>query len=63
MASTPYYRRVAEGRWVVPNTSYALEALPDGSYQFFSYGTPVFTVETFEDAEQALADLVGAMLL
>ena len=64
MTVTPaYYRRVADGRWVVPKTNYALEALPCGSYQFFSYGKPAFTVATFLEAEQALADLLDAGLL
>jgi hypothetical protein len=61
--ASAYFRRVAHGRWVVPKTNYALEALPCGSYQFFSYGKPAFTVATFLEAEQALADLLDAGLL
>ena len=64
MTVTPaYYRRVADGLWVVPKTNYALEALPCGSYQFFSSGKPAFTVDSFPEAQQALADLLDAGLL
>jgi hypothetical protein len=48
---------------VVPKTNYALEALPCGSYQFFSSGKPAFTVATLLEAEQALADLLDGGLL
>ena len=61
--SPAYYRRVADGRWVVPKTNFALEALPCGSYQFFSGGKPTFTVDSFLEAEQALVDLLDGGLL
>jgi len=53
-----YFRRVAADRWVVQGTAYALEALSDGTYQFFSSGRPVFTVASLLEADQALTDLL-----
>ena len=55
-----YWRRVAKDRWVVAKTGYALQKLPDGTYQFFSGGKPVFTVATLLEADQALADVLDA---
>jgi len=55
-----YFRRVAHGRWVVQGTAYALEALPDGTLQFFSSGRPAFTVASLLEADEALADLLDA---
>jgi hypothetical protein len=55
-----YWRRVAPTRWVVTGSTYALEALPDGTYQFFSAGKPSFTVSTLLEADQALADLLDS---
>jgi hypothetical protein len=53
-----YWRRVAADRWVVKDTAYALEQLPDGTYQFFSGGKPSFRVSSLQEADQALADLL-----
>ena len=53
-----YFRRVAIDRWVVQGTAYALEALPCGTFQFFSSGRPVFTVASLLEADQALTDLL-----
>ena len=53
-----YWRRVASDTWVVRGTAYALEQLPDGTYQFFSSGRTAFTVSTLLEADQALADLL-----
>ena len=61
MTSFPrYWRRVATDRWVVTGTAYALEQLPDGTYQFFSSGRPSFTVNTLQEADQALTDLLDS---
>ncbi len=62
MPPANYWRRVAPDRWVVTGSKYALEAQPDGSYQFFSSGKPVFTVTTLHEADQALADLIDVEL-
>jgi hypothetical protein len=59
VAMTPrYFRRVAADRWVVQGTAYALQALPEGTFQFFSSGRPVFTVASLLEADQALTDLL-----
>jgi hypothetical protein len=55
-----YWRRVAPTRWVVTRSNYALEQLPNGTFQFFSSGKPSFTVATLLEAEQALADLLDS---
>jgi hypothetical protein len=55
-----YWRRVAPDRWVVRGSNYALEQLPDGTYQFFSSGKPSFTVTSLLEAEQALVDLLDS---
>ena len=61
MNSLPrYWRRVAAERWVVQGAPYALESLPDGTFQFFAQGKPAFTVSTLLEADQALADLLDA---
>jgi hypothetical protein len=62
MALPNYWRRVAPGRWIVTGTAYALEAQPDGTFQFFSSGKPSFTVTTLHEADQALADLLDSEL-
>ena len=60
-AMTPrYFRRVAADRWVVQGTAYALQALPEGTFQFFSSGKPAFTVASLLEADQALTDLLDA---
>jgi hypothetical protein len=45
---------------VVTRSNYALEQLPNGTFQFFSSGKPSFTVATLLEAEQALADLLDS---
>ena len=55
-----YWRRVAADRWVVTGTTYALEQLADGTFQFYSCGHPAFTVTSLSQADQALADLLDA---
>jgi hypothetical protein len=55
-----YWRRVAPTRWVVSGSTYALDQLPDGTYQFFSAGKPSFTVGTLLEADQALMDLLDS---
>lgn len=55
-----YWRRVAADRWIARDTPYALEALDDGTFQFFVLGKPAFTVLTLLEADQALADLLDA---
>ena len=62
MPPANYWRRVAPDRWVVTGSNYALEALPDGTFQFFSSGKPTFTVTTLHEADQALADLIDLEL-
>jgi len=55
-----YWRQVSSDRWVVRGTNYALQALPDGTFQFFSSGKPSFTVASLREADQALVDLLDA---
>ncbi len=59
MRTLPYWRRVAAHRWVCPTTPLALVYCSvNCHYLLYSGGRPVCQVLSFEEADEALHDLL-----